>query len=368
MRDNDATAVGQPVRTLDTPALVIDLDAMDGNIRRIGDECNARRIDWRPHVKSHASPGIAQRLLEAGAIGVTCAKLGEAEIMADAGVRRILIANQIVGAAKIARLVALARRADVVVVVDSDENLEAIASAGRTQRVRLQVAVEVDIGMMRSGVAPGEAAVALARRASALDGVRFVGFEAWEGHTAGIDDGARKRDAIVTAVGLLTSTADQCRSQGIAVEMVSCGGTATFPTTARIAGITELQAGGGIFGDLRCREEFNVDFAPALTLVSTVVSRPSPSRVVCDVGNKSLNPHPIAPRPVNLSGVTSVRLSAEHATLQLDHGSGRPAVGDRVWFLVGYSDNTILLHDQLYGVRAGVVEVVWDVGARSKAR
>ena len=368
MRAAAASFVGQPVAALDTPALVVDLDAMEANIRRIADECRAQGVHWRPHVKSHAAPGLAKLLVAAGAIGVTCAKLGEAEIMADAGIRGILLANQIVGASKVARLVELAGRTDLIVVVDSPENVEAIAAAARARGICVQVAIEVDLGMMRSGVPPGEPAVALARRTCALEGVSFVGFEGWEGHTAAIEDAVRKRSAVAQAVELLTRTAALCRSGGIGVKVVSCGGTATFPMTARIAGVTEIQAGGGIFGDLRCREEFQVDFAPALMLVSTVISRPSPTRIVCDVGNKSLNPYPIAPRPAELSNVVSVRLSAEHATLQLAEANARPVIGDRVAFVVGYSDNTILLHDDLYGVRGGIVEVAWEVGARSKAR
>jgi D-serine deaminase-like pyridoxal phosphate-dependent protein len=365
---SSASAGRIPKEALDTPALLVDLDAMDANIARISASCKAHNVQWRPHIKGQKVPDLAHRQIAAGAIGVTCAKLGEAEVMADAGIRDILIANQIVGPAKIERLVALARRADVIVTIDSAANLAAISAAASVQAVRPRVVVEVDIGMKRAGVAPGEEAVALAALAKSSPGVRFAGFEAWEGHAAAIADPAEKRRAIATAVGLLTDTATMCRSRGIPVEIVSCGGTGTYPITTALPGVTEIQAGGGIFADIRCRDVLRLDLTCALTVLTTVTSRPTPFRVVCDAGKKSMSGEDSLPQPIGMAKLRTMRLSAEHAILELEEASELPRVGDKLEFIVGYADTTVHLHDELYGLRDGLVEIVWPVAARGKTR
>ena len=352
---------------LDTPALVVDLNALEANIATIASTCRSQGVRWRPHVKSHAIPDIARRLQAAGANGVTCAKLGEAEIMAAAGLGDILIANQIVGEHKIARLVALGARTDVIVTVDDPANAEAIAQAAHAAGVHIGVVVEVDVGMRRAGLPPGEPAVALAHAIADLPGLRFRGFESWEGHASSIADAHAKREAVACAVGLITETAALARSQGLPAEIVSCGGTATFPQTGGFPGVTEVQVGGGIFGDRRCREISRVDMRCALTLLATVTSRPDPLRIVCDAGKKSMSEDAPGPRARDIPGVEALKLSAEHVTLTLAQRS-RLAVGSTVVFEVGYSDSTIHLHDELYGVRGDEIEIVWKVGARAKAR
>src|SRR5690242_7230899 len=189
---------------LDTPALLVDLDVLDANIARIAAACRKHNVNWRPHTKGIKVPQIAQRLLDAGARGITCAKLGEAEVMAAAGIRDILVANQIVGAQKIARLVALERGAQVIVAVDNRDNVAAIANAARDAGVTVPVVIEVDIGMKRAGVESVEACVALARLAADQPGVRFAGVMGWEAHAAPMLDPSRKSDAVASAVRVLT--------------------------------------------------------------------------------------------------------------------------------------------------------------------
>jgi uncharacterized pyridoxal phosphate-containing UPF0001 family protein len=177
---------------LDTPALLVDLDVMDANIARIVAECREHRVAWRPHSKVHKTPEIAQRLIAAGARGITCAKLGEAEVMAAAGIRDILIANQIVGTTKIGRLIALTSAADPIVAVDSVANATFLSEASSGQGKVLKVVIEVDVGMNRCGVEPGARAAALAAEISGLAGLRFMGLMAWEGHAATIADLAER--------------------------------------------------------------------------------------------------------------------------------------------------------------------------------
>jgi len=191
-----ATIVGRPISELDTPALLVDVDAMDRNIAHIAATLAETGVAWRPHAKGHKTPAIAHRQLAAGAIGVTCAKLGEAEVYAATGVRDILVANQVVGPIKTRRLAALiaATGADVVVAVDQPANVAELDVAAAEFGVRPRVVIEVDTGMARCGVAPGEPTVELARRIAAAPHLRFAGLMAWEGHTVAMGEHERLRD------------------------------------------------------------------------------------------------------------------------------------------------------------------------------
>jgi D-serine deaminase-like pyridoxal phosphate-dependent protein len=360
--------IGQPKLPLDTPALLVDLDVMESNIAYIARTCRENGVGWRPHTKAHKTPEIAHMQLAAGAIGITCAKLGEAEVMACAGIRNILIANQIVGEAKVRRLIELVGTADPIVAVDSVENIDALAREARDRRKRLKVAIEVDIGMRRAGVLPGAPVVALASEIARREGLVFQGVVGWESHATRMEDPAEKERTIVDAIGRLTASADACRKAGYPVELVSCGGTGTFPHCTRQPGVTEVQVGGAIFSDMHYRTHYHVDFAFALTILSTVTSRPTPTRIVVDAGKKTMSGDAAMPEPIGVPPVKEIRLSAEHATIELERPSATPKVGDRLEFVVGYSDTTVHLHEELVGIRDGRVEVVWPVAARGKLK
>jgi D-serine deaminase-like pyridoxal phosphate-dependent protein len=353
---------------LDTPALLVDLDAMERNIQRMARTFSDAGVGWRPHTKAIKIPRLAHKLLDAGALGVTCAKVGEAEVMAAGGVRDILIANQVVGAQKIARLLQVLDSADVIVAIDSIENLRMLDAAGRAAGRGPRVVIEVDIGMHRAGVAPGQAAVDLAKAAADSAGVRFAGVMGWEGQAVAIQEADAKRSAISEAVKLLTDTAEQCRRAGLDVQVVSCGGTGTYQHTAYLPGITELQAGGGIFCDIHYHEHFHVDHEYALTVLATVTSRPTPTRIICDTGKKTMSSDAAVPKPCIPTAVTRLGLSAEHATIELAEPAASPVVGDKIEFIVGYTDTTTMLHEELYAIRDGRVEAVWPVLGRGKLR
>jgi D-serine deaminase-like pyridoxal phosphate-dependent protein len=352
---------------IDTPALVLDLGVMERNIARMASTFREAGVGWRPHTKAIKTPAIAHKLLQAGALGVTCAKLGEAEVMAAAGIRDILIANQIVGDSKIARLVNLLPHADVVVAVDSPENVEALNRAACEVGQRPRVVIEVDVGMHRAGVLP-ESVVDLAQFIASQPGLRFVGVMGWEGQTTGIADPSQKERAVVDSVRLLTDSAAACRSAGLPCQIVSCGGTGTYAITSRLPGVTEIQAGGGIFADVYYREVMHVDHECALTVLATVISRPTPTRIICDAGKKTMSSDAAAPRPLLEIPVESVGLSAEHARVSLGAPSAAPKIGQKIEFVVGYSDTTTMLHDEIYGVRDGRLEVVWPILGRGKLR
>jgi D-serine deaminase-like pyridoxal phosphate-dependent protein len=314
------------------------------------------------------TPALAHLCIQAGAHGVTCAKLGEAEVMAAAGIRDILVANQIVGEHKVARLVNLCRHADVMVCIDDARNAQAIASAARALGVRPRLLIEVDVGMHRAGVPPGEPAIDLARRIAAMPDVCFAGLQTWESHALSITDADEKRRQVLDALRRVTDTADGIRAEGIAVDIISCGGTGTYPMSAFAPGITEIEAGGGIYGDRVYRERFGIDHDYALTVLSTVTSRPVADRIICDAGFKTMGNAHGEPGVVGIDAVRSFKLSAEHGVITLGAPAEAPRVGDKLEIVPAYSDSTVFLHDCIHGVRNGNVETVWPLLGRGKLR
>jgi D-serine deaminase-like pyridoxal phosphate-dependent protein len=360
-------SVGRPAEELDTPALLVNLPAMEGNIARMAALFKEAGVNWRPHTKGIKVPAIAHKLLAAGAVGITCAKLAEAEVMAAAGIRDILIANQIVGQEKVARLVALCRHADLTVVVDSVENVRELSEAACAKGVTLPVLIEVNVGTNRCGTEPGDPVVALAREISACPGLRFEGVMAWEGFAVRLEPDRKARE-VELAISRLTGSADACRAAGMPVKVVNCGGTGDYWLSAHVKGVTEIEAGGGVFCD-RYYQSWGVDHPIALTVLSTVVSRPTPTRVVTDAGRKAMSYDDHAgPWPKSAEGVKSVRITAEHGQFELDAPSTQPRIGEKLEWLVGYGDMTVCLHDEMYGVRDGVVETMWPILGRGKFR
>ena len=206
----------------------MDLDIFERNIARIVETCRQHDVGWRPHIKAHKSPDIAKLQLAAGAIGITCAKLGEAEVMTNAGIRDILIANQIVGPIKIARLMRLLGKADVIVLVDNPQNITELDQAARERTARLKVAIEVNVGMNRAGVEPGKPTLALASVIAACTNLELVGLMTWEAHAVAIGDPSEKAKVVADAIKPLLATAQACRQAGHTISMISCGGTGRY--------------------------------------------------------------------------------------------------------------------------------------------
>lgn len=358
--------IGLPKSEIDTPALWVDLDRLEQNITALAHHFKKAGVHWRPHTKGSKIPAIAHKLLAAGAIGVTCAKLSEAEVMVAAGIKDILIANQVTGKHKLPRLANLCRQADVKVAVDNPQNVAALGAAAQRYGTVIGVLIELNCGMERAGVQPGAAVLELARVIAQTPGVRLRGLMTWEGHTLDLSDAAQKRQAIEQSIGLITSSADLCRNHGFPIEIVSCGGSGTYQVTPFLAGVTEVQAGGAIFCDVTY-QSWGVDLQPALFVQATVTSRPNPRRIICDAGFKSLPGNDGQPAPVGLpQKVLKVISSAEHGAVELASANDTIAVGDLLDFVVGYGDGTVYLHDVMVGVRNGVVECVWPILGRGK--
>lgn len=365
----DTELLGCSPDDIDTPYLCLDLDVMEANIRRMAEVCKQNKVAWRPHAKGHKNAAIAQAQVAAGALGSTCAKLGEAEVLAAGGVRDLLIANMLVGPHKVRRLVELRKIADPIATVDHLDQVTPIAQAMQAAGLKCRVIIEVDIGLHRVGVAPGEPTVALARQIAALPGVEFAGIMGYEGHLLTLADPADKRKQINAALDLLSETKRQLLAAGLPCPIVSCAGSGSYWISAEHPDITELQAGGAIFMDAFYREKCGVpDLQYALTIPVTIVSRSAPDRAIIDAGRKTLNIEVATPLVAGRSDVRVRRLSAEHGELELDPSAQGLKIGDRLRLVPGYEDLTVALHDKFYCFRNNKLVEVRRIEARGLVR
>ena len=347
-----------------TPALVVDLPAMTRNIERMAAYYAERGCKLRPHFKAHKTPAIAKRQMAAGSCtGITCATVGEAEVVVREGVTRdVLIANQVIGPGKAARVAALAKQCDVMTLIDSEYALDDIARAARAAGAEVGVLVEVDVGMPRCGIAAGAPAVALARRASETEGVRLRGLAGYEGHVMGFRDRAERASRAAKAMDRLLMTARMTRAAGLRCDIVSAGGTCTYDITGAMEGITEVQAGTYVLMDRAYMYE-DLPFEAAFSLLCTVISRPMPERCVLDGGLKAAAVDHGNPEVKGLEGASVLYLADEHTVITLPPGSAI-APGDRMELWPSHIDPTINLHDALYAVDGEDVVEVWPVAAR----
>jgi D-serine deaminase-like pyridoxal phosphate-dependent protein len=357
--------LGADLADIDTPCLLVDLDILEANIRQLSDYCSSNGIQWRPHAKSHKSPDVARKIIAAGAIGLTCAKLGEAEVMAQAGIRDLLIANPLASPIKVRRLAALREIADPITLVDHADHV-ALLNTSLSPKQPVRVLIEIDIGMNRCGVQPGAPAVALARLVVDSPALEFAGIMGYEGHLLKIEDAAEKQRCIAESIGRLAQTKEALEQAGLSCPIVSAGGTGSFEITARQAGLTEIQAGGGIFMDLVYRRLCHVERLDyALTILATVTSRPAADRAIIDAGRKTMNQELHVPEISGRDDLRITSLSAEHGILEVTTGPG-PRVGDRIKLIPGYGDFTTVLHDRFYGLREGRLEAIWPLEARGR--
>jgi D-serine deaminase-like pyridoxal phosphate-dependent protein len=358
--------VGTPADQIDTPALVVDLDAYEKNLDHMAAQVRRWPVRLRPHAKTHKSPVVALHQIARGAVGVCCQKVSEAEAMVYGGVRNVLVSNEIVGAPKLARLAALARQAEVAVCVDDPEHVRQLDAAAAQYGVRLPVLVEINIGANRCGVEPGEPAVALARHVAAAAHLRFAGLQAYQGRAQHIYDLAKRREAIDTAIDRVRETVAALGRAGLPCESVTGAGTGTYQFEAASGVFTELQAGSYAFmdADYKRVEGFPSEFENALFVLATVMSRPTPERAVVDAGLKALSVDSGMPTVRGRPDLEFQRASDEHGVVLV--GSGGPPVrlGDRLFLVPGHCDPTINLHDWYVGIRGGRVEALWPITAR----
>jgi D-serine deaminase-like pyridoxal phosphate-dependent protein len=356
--------IGLPIQDLDTPSLLLDHALMNQNLRRMASFFRDLPAKLRPHFKNHKCTRLARLQMAAGsAVGMTCAKLGEAEVLADAGIADILIANQIVGPAKLQRLIELARRTSLRVAVDDITQARAISEAAATEGAIVGLLIEVDIGMGRCGVAPREPALRLAREISALPGVRFDGLQAYEGHLVSVADVDERRRRVREAMQPALETRQLIEADGIEVRVISGGSTSTYSITGQIEGIDEIQAGTYPTMDWMYHA-LAPAFDMALSILARVISRPKPGVAVLDVGLKGIGQEFGPPKiKGELDSPAEFRLSEEHCT-----GRDVPdwRIGQVVELIPSHSCTSCNLHRQMIVHEQGRVIDVWSIDASGK--
>lgn len=347
---------------LDTPCLLLDLDRVEANIARMAAFFASRPAKLRPHFKTPKTPEVARRQLAAGAIGITVAKLGEAEVLADAGLGPILMANQVVGPTKIARLMALlARGVDITVAVESEQNVREIAAAAKVAGVAARAIIEVDSGMHRCGTRSTAETVALARLMVEF-GIRYRGMMGYEGHAVMLTDEAERTAKAEASLTVVIEHAEALAEAGMPPEIVSVGGTGTYAVAGAWPGVTEVQAGSYVFMDGRYQGSLPGEFESALTLLTTVIAVRD-DYAVCDAGLKSLTREFGTSRSLD-GRLEAAQLSEEHAHLRGEGVAGL-RIGDRVELLPSHGDTTLNLHDTYHVRRGDEVVEEWPIlGAR----
>jgi len=369
MQDTESY-IGRHKTELDTPALLINLDKMETNIQKMADFFATVSAELRPHLKTHKTPIIAHKQIKAGAIGITCAKLGEAEAVIHAGIRDVLIANQIVSPHKIARLINLAKHSEIMVAVDNVHNVQAISDAASAKGVTIRVLVEVNIGMDRCGVEPGQPTLALARQICQSPNLKFEGLMGYEGHTVAKPNRTERETATRESMQCLIETKHFVEKQGVEVSIMSGGGTGTFDITGSIPEMTEVQAGSYVFMDSTYRNVQGVGdkFDNALSVLATVVSRPEQDRIIVDTGLKVLTKEFGIPQPLGIAGLEMTSLSEEHGKMLVSNGDVSLTPGDKLEILPTHCCTNVNLHDRFFGIRDEIVESVWEITARGKSQ
>jgi D-serine deaminase-like pyridoxal phosphate-dependent protein len=361
----------EDVDTLDTPALVVDMDRLETNIARWAAAARDAGVKLRPHVKTHKCVEIARRQMAAGAAGLTLAKIGEAEVMARAGLSDIFIANEVIGEAKTDRLLALARTARVRVGVDSLDIAEPLARAAAAAGMTVEVLLEVDTGLGRCGVAPGDPLLALARQVARLRGVRIAGVFTYRGYRPDMEAAGREEGEI------MVRQAEGLRAAGIPAEEVSVGSTPTGRPAARVPGVTEIRPGTYVFNDaMQVRWGAATPDECALTVLARVISRPSREVAILDAGSKVLTAeHGLFTSLGESYGVLRDnpdcqidRLWEEHGRVRLTEDARRLRVGDLVHIIPTHVCPTVNLAERLVCARRGRVEDTWEVAARARVQ
>jgi len=354
--------LGQPVATLDSPQLLVDLDIVDKNLRHLFEVCRQREVAVRVHFKSLKCTGLARHIADAGAQGFLAAKLNEAEALVAAGLTDVFIANEIVGPIKLQRLAALARRASIRVCVDCTENAEQLGRAAHDAGASLGVLVEVDTGMHRCGVEPGEPALVLARQITAIPGLRFVGLQGYDGHIQMLPDPAERKKKCEESLEKLVGTRRHIERAGVPVEVVTGGGTGTWEFFSAYEGVTEIQPGSFVMMDC-AYHQVRPEFDCALSILTTVISRRA-GQYVLDAGSKAISCDFGSPVIKGRPHDRVLKLSEEHARVEADDPSVK--IGDHREVLPAHCCATMNLHRTCVAHRSGRIEALWPIEASGR--
>jgi D-serine deaminase-like pyridoxal phosphate-dependent protein len=366
-----AAQIGDEVSVIDTPCLILDLDAFEENLRKMQALAERHDVALRPHAKAHKCPEIALRQIALGAQGICCQKVTEVIPFIQAGVRDIHISNEVVGDAKLALLANLASQAKITVCVDHPQGVQALSACMQQENVNLGVLVEIDVGQNRCGVQTPQEAVTLIRLIQKLPNIEFAGIQAYHGgvqHKHGLAERQASSEASVQRIRQYLAVFDK---EAIACPVVTGGGTgsAVFDVASKV--YTEIQAGTYAFMDtdyasIGWDDEFS--FRHSLFLLGTVMSTPTAERAVADIGLKSTSAESGAPQPAGAPGWRCVAINDEHTILQADDVKSMPAWGSRIRLIPGHCDPTFNLHDSVVALRGQHVEAIWPISARGLSR
>ena len=359
-------AIGMPVDEVETPCLLLDLDAFERNVETMGRFVARQGVRLRAHAKTHKSSDIALIQMEkGGACGICCQKVGEAEALVSAGVRDVMVSNQVVAPRKIERLAALAKRARVLVCVDDAANIDDLSAAAQATGSRIEVLVEIDVGAKRCGVAPGAPAAALAAKVAAAPGLAFAGLQAYQGSAQHVPDLAARKALIDAAVTDVKATLALLEADGLACDIVSGAGTGTYRFEGESGVYNELQCGSYVFMDAHYGRVIGGsagDFAHSLFVYTSIMSKAKADRAICDAGLKAHSVDSGMPLVLGRDDLAYLGASDEHGVI--DDPGDTLKLNDKLMLIPGHCDPTVNLHDLYICVRGGRVEALWPVTAR----
>lgn len=358
--------IGMSVNEIETPALVVDFDKLQGNINKMSEYLKQLGCSLRPHFKTHKCVPVAKMQVKAGAIGITCAKLGEAEILANSGIDEILIANQIIEPSKIRRLAGIARYSNITVAVDNLQNIEDLSRAAVAFKSHIGVLIEIEIGMGRCGARSLDDALQLAEKIDKSAGLIYKGIMGYEGHCVFVEKFEDRRVKTTEAIGRLVEFKNFLELKGFETVVVSGGGTGTYSITPGIAGMTEIQAGSYVFMDAKYRAIEDIGFDNALYLMATVISIPERGLGITDAGMKCLATDAGMPVVYEPAGVELAKLSEEHGKISFNPEITNIKVGDKIRITPSHICTTVNLHDRYYVTSDNIVTGVWNIDARGK--
>jgi D-serine deaminase-like pyridoxal phosphate-dependent protein len=360
---------------LPTPALLLDLDLFEANLRKMADHCRQSGCGFRPHAKTHKCPEIAHRQIAAGALGISVATVAEAEMMAGAGIRGVLLTSPIVEPRKIARVAELvAKGGEILLAVGHALEAERLAEAARQRKVTVDVLIDVDVGDRRTGVEPGQPALELARLISKTRGLRLRGLQAYSGSSSHVVGFAEREQASRTALAKAIETRKLLATAGFDPAIFSGGSTGTYNIDTYRGGLTELQVGSFVFMDVNYRViggktgAVYEDFHPSLTVLTTVVNAAHPDQVTVDAGIKAFSTDSgDKPEAKGAAGLSYRKFGDEFGALTAERGGRLPQLGDRLEFIVPHCDPTVNLYDRLYVTRGNEIQAVWPILARRES-
>jgi D-serine deaminase-like pyridoxal phosphate-dependent protein len=358
---------GDHLDQIDTPALILNLDAFERNMHRLQDALSGTGVRLRPHAKSHKCPDIALRQIQVGAVGICCQKVSEAAVFVEAGVQDILITNQVVGDKKVAHALDLAKRARIGILVDHEDQVSAFARASNERQIRIDVYIEIDVGMGRCGVASTERTVSIAQQIDQAPYLNFMGLQCYHGSAQHYRLPQERQNAITAVCEKAVAAKEAIEKLGIKVERITGAGTGSVMLERDSKLFNEVQAGSYIFMDrdyaANQRDTHDLPFEHALFIKTAILSHPIQGRAVVDAGLKASSVDSGMPAIWQRTDAKYLKASDEHGVLELTADSTLK-LGDYVMLVPGHCDPTVNLYDELICVRGDRVEAVWPISAR----